>query len=146
MIRGFYRETAGIRRPFITARVSIPSQNISDDVHFLVDTGADVSLLAPVDVVRLCIDLGRLPRMAPSAGIGGLAATASADASLTLDSLGYDVRLRLLLPERRQQKVLSRIPSLLGRDILSHFALFMEDRSRRLILLDSDEAASLRLP
>jgi hypothetical protein len=146
MIRGFFRETAGIRRPFITARVSIPSQNISDDVHFLVDTGADATLLAPVDVVRLRINVGQLPRAASSAGIGGVTRTASAAASLTLGTVAYDVRLRVLLPERRQQAALNRIPSLLGRDVLSRFALFMEDRSRRLMLLEPSEGASLPLP
>lgn len=32
------------------------------------------------------------------------------------------------------------MPSVLGRDILSRFALFMEERTQRVLLLEPDEA------
>ena len=35
------------------------------------------------------------------------------------------------------------MPSLLGRDILDDFALFMERRTQRVLLLDAGEAESL---
>jgi len=146
MIRGFFRVDRGRRRPFVTARLAIPSQAISGDVHFLVDSGADVTLLAPADVLFLRIDVGSLPQGTPTTGVGGTARTAYAEAAITLGHLTYDVPLRILLPGRRQQRALSRIPSLLGRDILSYFALFMEERSQRVMLLEPHEAASLRLP
>jgi len=38
-----------------------------------------------------------------------------------------------------------RIPSLLGRDILSHFALFVEERTNRVLLLEAHEADALPL-
>ena len=37
------------------------------------------------------------------------------------------------------------IPSLLGRDVLSHFALFLEERTGRVLLLEPHEAAALPL-
>ena len=38
------------------------------------------------------------------------------------------------------------IPSLPGRDILSRFALYMEERTGRVLLLEPAEAESLTLP
>ena len=49
MIRGFLREEAGRRRPFLSAFLEIPSLQRSGDVAFLVDTGADGTLLSPPD-------------------------------------------------------------------------------------------------
>ena len=37
------------------------------------------------------------------------------------------------------------IPSLLGRDVLSHFALFLEERTGRVLLLEPHEADALPL-
>ena len=38
------------------------------------------------------------------------------------------------------------MPSLLGRDIIHEFALFMENRTDQVLLLDANEASSLNLP
>jgi len=38
------------------------------------------------------------------------------------------------------------IPSLLGRDVLAHFALFFEESTGRVLLLDPGEAQRLALP
>ncbi|MGI8552157.1 MAG: hypothetical protein ACR2PL_15450 [Dehalococcoidia bacterium] len=41
---------------------------------------------------------------------------------------------------------MSDVPSLLGRDLLSFFALFLEERTRCVLLLDPAEAGGLSLP
>jgi hypothetical protein len=146
MIRGLFRADSRRRRPFVTAHLSIPSQSLSGDVRFLVDTGADSTLLAPADTVFLHLDVSRLPQGPPSTGVGGLTRTASVPATLTLGSLAYRLDLRVLVPSRQQQQALSRIPSLLGRDILSRFALILEERTDRVLLLTPDEADTLPLP
>ncbi len=67
--------------------------------------------------------------------------------SLTLGPRTFPIALRILAPDTpRQRQAISRIPSLLGRDILAHFALFVEERSQRVILLEPHEAAALPLP
>lgn len=38
------------------------------------------------------------------------------------------------------------IPSLLGRDVLARFALFFEERTGRVLLLEPSEADALELP
>lgn len=70
-----------------------------------------------------------------------------AQATITLGHLTYQLSLRILAPRGgEQQRALGRIPSLLGRDILSPFALFMEERSNRVLLLEPHEADALNLP
>jgi len=63
------------------------------------------------------------------------------DAVLTLDTFSQT----LMLPILEAPSTLFHIPSLLGRDILSHFALFMEERTSRVLLLEPQEADALHL-
>jgi hypothetical protein len=51
-----------------------------------------------------------------------------------------------LLTILEPQVPLLPIPSLLGRDILARFALVMEERTRRVLLLEPAEADALGLP
>ena len=147
MIRGVFREEAGRRRPFVTARLSVPSLGTVGDVRLLIDTGADSTVLAPADALFLGVDVDSLPPGPPSTGVGGTMRTAYAEATVDLDGLMLDVRLRILAPTTAaQRRALARIPSLLGRDVLSQFALFVEERTGRVLLLEPDEADALRLP
>ena len=146
MIRGRLVGVPGRRRPFVTARLAIASQQIADDVNFLVDTGADSTLLAPADALFLGFHTAHLPPGPSSTGVGGLTTTVYAAAALTIGSHMYDLSLRILAPRSpRQQSALARIPSLLGRDILSHFALFFEERTGKVLLLEPHEADALGL-
>lgn len=115
-------------------------------VEFLVDTGADSTLLAPADLIFLGVDQRGLAATGLSTGIGGTIRTATVDIILWLDQRALTASARVLLPGRLQQHALARIPSLLGRDILREFALFMEERSGRVLLLDALEADALPLP
>ena len=128
MIRGLLLGTPPYRRPYITARVALPAQSITGEVPFLVDTGADTTLLAPTDALRLGIDVAALPRGVSTTGVGGTTPTAIAAMTITLGTAPYTLTARILRPATpAQRRTLSRIPSLLGRDILAHFALFLED-------------------
>jgi hypothetical protein len=73
--------------------------------------------------------------------------TVVAGATLTLGGHEFDLALRVLAPSTAPQRVsLERIPSLLGRDILSHFALIFEERTERVLLLTPEEVDRLNLP
>jgi predicted aspartyl protease len=147
MIRGYLLAMGRIRRPFVVGRIAIPSQDIADDVNLLIDTGADGTLLSPSDATRLRINLAQLSPGPPSTGVGGRVPTVYADATLTLDNFIYQLAIRILAPRSpAQQQALARIPSLLGRDILAHFALFFEQRTGRVLLLTPEEADALALP
>ncbi|MPZ13003.1 MAG: hypothetical protein GEU73_01020 [Chloroflexi bacterium] len=147
MIRGYIRADSTRRRPFVEARLTIPSQRIAGDVPFLVDTGADAMLLAPTNALFLRMDLDRLPPGPPTTGVGGMTPTVLAGATLTVGAHTFDLTLRILAPATAAQRsALARMPSLLGRDILSHFALFFEERTDRVLLLTPEEANLLNLP
>ena len=147
MIRRHLLGAPGRRRPFVTAHIALPSLDVAGDAQFLVDTGADSSLLSPIDALFLAIDISRLPQGAPGIGIGGMTTTVEAQATITLGTSPFPFALRVLAPRtRRQAQAVRRIPSLLGRDILAHFALFLEERTDRVLLLEPDEADALQLP
>jgi hypothetical protein len=104
VIRGYLRLDGARRRPFVAARVAIASQRVARKVDFLVDTGADGTLLGPADAILLRVDLSQLAPGPPSAGVGGRAETVYADASVTLDSFTYQLSLRILAPRGRAQR------------------------------------------
>ena len=147
MIRGYFLKRGARLRPFVDAIVEIPGVSRALDVTLLVDTGADYTVLAPLDAVRLSnrlgIDLTALPQGNPSAGVGGRVETRTIDAVLTLDSFSIPLTLTIL---EASSGPLVPIPSLLGWDVLAHFALFMEERTRRVLLLEPAEVAALPLP
>ena len=148
MIRGYFATIRTRQRPVVDAAFRFPTLgDRSLQARLLVDTGADRTVLAPLDAARLRrelgIDLAALAADAPSRGVGGQWNTRTIEAVLTLDSIAMPLSLTILEPPPGP---LSPIPSLLGRDILSRFALFMEERTSRVLLLEPDEADALQLP
>lgn len=139
MIRGYFTRGA-IRRPFVSAVLQFPTfNNRLYAVEFLVDTGADRTLLSPVDAATIDIDIPALPLASPSRGVGDRPVpTRTIEAVLTLQH--FSTPLTLHIPETPNP-----IPSLLGRDALSYFALFMEERTSRVLLLEPQEADALPL-
>ncbi|HLH23534.1 MAG TPA: hypothetical protein VK066_13515 [Chloroflexota bacterium] len=147
MIRGYFEGPPGRRRPFVTARLELATRGPVGEVEFLIDTGAESTILGPVDALWLRIDTRLLPTGPRTVGIGGRIATTRLEARLRLGDRPISTVLRLLAPRsRRQQQALLSLPSLLGRDVLRHFALVVEERTDRVLLLDPDEADALSLP
>ena len=146
MIRGYYSAAGGRRRPYVKASLRFPSiRGQGLEVELLVDTGADRTILAPLDALRLSrrfrVDLTTLPAGTRSTGIGGTTPTRVVEAVLTLETVALPLTLTILEPTAP----LAPIPSLLGRDILAHFALFLEERTARVLLLEPAEADALDL-
>ena len=113
------------------------------EVALLVDTGADRTILGPLDTRRLGIDLSTLPAGRPSTGVGGQSQTRTTGAILKLESVSMELTI---LDSPLGSEPSLAIPSLLGRDILSRFALFIEERTSRVLLLEPEEADALSLP
>ena len=147
MIRGYFATQGTRRRPFIDAILQFPTLNSrSLDVKLLVDTGADRTLLSPRDARRLtrsfALDLTMLLTGMPSTGVGGQSNTRTLETVCLLDTFSLPTLLTILDPPPGP---MPSIPSLLGRDILSHFALFLEERTNRVLLLEAHEADALPL-
>jgi predicted aspartyl protease len=145
MIRGYYLTTRGRRRPFVDATLEFPTLGRRFGVQLLVDTGADRTVLAPLDAARLGVDLAALPEGAPSTGVGGRVPTRAIQARIILGTFSTLLAVTVLGSPPGAGR-LHRIPSLLGRDVLSRFALFVEERTSRVLLLTPDEADALPLP
>lgn len=117
MLRGRFGDTSG--RPYIEGRLLLPGNKISADVSFIVDTGADNSLLMPLDAVRIGVDYGKLTGSTESVGIGGItnnfvepAVVIFSEPRQCLYVYRIDLQIASPVPD------IMDIPSLLGRDIL----------------------------
>lgn len=92
-------------------------------VSFVFDTGADTSMLMPLDAKDLGVDHAVLRNPASARGVGGTVTTHKEPAHLAFlddegDRLcGYEVALRICEPSDSATK----IPSLLGRDVIDRW-------------------------
>ncbi len=141
MIPGYFRDQDSILRPFVNLTLEFPiANNQSLEISFLIDTGADRTLISPVDGVRLRGELGvdilDLPFGSPIVGVGGQTETRMIDATLDIGAQTISTTLSLVEPPPGQ---FPTMPSLLGRDIIYQLALFMEYRKDRLLLLEDSE-------
>ena len=145
MIRGHFAALGTRRRPFVKGVFQFPTLNRSLELRLLVDTGADRTILGPPHAERLRTELGldftALRRGQPGTGIGGQVAVRVVEAVLTMETVALPLTLTILEPTAP----ISPIPSLLGRDILTHFALFLEERTSGVLLLEPAEADALNL-
>ena len=116
MIRGYFSTQGTRRRPFMDAILQFPTLNErSLDVKLLVDTGADRTILSPLDARRLArrfaLDLTTLPHGVPGTGVGGRSDTRTLETVLILDTFSLPISLTILDPPPGS---LPRIPSLLA--------------------------------
>ena len=69
MLRGRFGDTSG--RPFMEGHVLLPRLGLRGNVSSIFDTGADTSLLMPLDAQRMGMDYGLLGNELSTLGIGG---------------------------------------------------------------------------
>ena len=150
MIRGYFKTAdTGIQRPFIDAVFQFPTPEASIVVPLLVDTGADRTMLSPLDTNRLKVELGidheTFELGIPSTGVGGRISTRVIDTVLRLNGFETSFEVTVLPPP--ESGPISPIPSLLGRDIISRFRLFVDQGTERVLLLEEeDDVKILNLP
>ena len=101
--------------------VLLPRLGWSGYVSFIFDTGADTSLLMPLDAQRMGIDYGLFENEESTLGIGGASENFIEPAYLAFvgdEALyGYEIELHICKPADE----LMTIPSLLGRDIIDRW-------------------------
>ena len=140
MISGEFRRRNGQISPYLTCHFEFPdvprTRGINTDL--LVDTGADRTTISRPIAESAGLSLAALPDGGISTGVGGM--TASRQVRTQLSVQGYTTMLWLRILESRHS-----IPPILGRDFMAGFALFMEERTRRVLFLDADEVAGLGL-
>ena len=130
MIRGRYGGTS--RRPYVEGRLLIPRLSLFGDISFLVDTGADNTLLMPVDAKRIGLDHGSLDSqtMVQSIGTGGKSRffrEAAVVSFLDVES-GFSIERTIDLIVPQDNPDLRDAPSLLGRDVLHTWTMNYDPR------------------
>ena len=90
------------------------------------------------------VDLDTLP-LSHSQGVGGQARIRSAQGILTMEDFSILLEIGILEPPPRDEAA-SPVPSLLGRSVISQFALVVDERTDRILLLDADEFDALDIP
>lgn len=130
MIQGRFETFS--RRPVIDCFLTLPAFNASAVVPFLVDTGADCSLLMPADAQRLDIKFEKLIYTRKSYGIGGECKEHRVPALLIVSDhkTAYAYRFGLSIAE--PTPALEECPSILGMDILRFWKLTIDYAEREL--------------
>jgi len=143
MIRGYFDLTRGMLRPFVDAALVFPAlARRRVDVRLLINTGADRTVLSPGDALPIASLLGSLPPGPALRGVGGTTTTRRADVVITMATFSANLTLTIFSPSLGARSM----PSVLGRDVLSHFALVVEERTDRVLLLTPDEADRVNWP
>jgi len=91
-------------RPYMEAFVWIPSLRVMGAVSFLLDTGADSTVLMQLDAIRLNIDYASLTETRINTGIGGNSTDWIVPATLLFSEprvkiYGYDITLTIVQPK-----------------------------------------------
>ena len=143
MLRGRFGDTSG--RPYVEGHVLLPRLGRSGNVSFIFDTGADTSVLMPLDAQRMGIDYGMLDNEVLSLGVGGESKNCIESAYLAFvgnEALyGYEIALHICRPA----KELMTIPSLLGRDVIDQWRVTYDKPASELLaeVISSDAQAML---
>ena len=120
MITGRFGDTSG--RPFIEGRLILPRLKVEGNVSFLMDTGADGSMLMPGDARKLGVPFDLLEGDHECGGIGGTIHSFPERAILVFTDpqvmlFGYEIEIAIMPDGSGMEEV----PSLLGRDVIDRW-------------------------
>jgi hypothetical protein len=119
---------------------------VGGNVSFLVDTGADKTVVMPLDGRRLGIDYAALRDPVEALGIGGASTDYEEDAALAFADGEYLYVYRLVVHIATPIPEISTVPSLLGRDVLDNWTITFDKPhdSLTMIVVRADSAATIR--
>lgn len=124
MLEGRFGRASGA--PYIQAHVSFPRLRLRGLLWLLIDTGADVTIVMPRESKRLNINFRSLTNSTESQGFGGVARAYQETATISFYErhyiYSYITNIEVAAPLAHN----SRIPSLLGRDILRQWRLIVD--------------------
>ena len=131
MLRGRFGDTSGA--PYIEGSLTLPQQALQVDISFLVDTGADRTMIMPTDGQVVGIDYSQLSTWTEVRGIDGARTQTYEEPALLAFKEGshllhvYSINVLILRPTNRNLG----IPSLLGRDIIDRWHMVYDKGNPR---------------
>ncbi len=136
MLSGYFADERGRRVPRIRCDFQFPNAPHvgTQRIELLIDTGADRTTLSGRVAESIGLNLSALPFGGISSGIGGQTAVRVVESMISVQ--GYTIPFPLRILESRHPA-----PSILGRDFMANFALFMEERTGRVLFLDQTDIA-----
>ena len=134
MITGRFGDTSG--RPFIEGRLYLPRLNLSADVSFLLDTGADSSILMPGDANRMGVPFDRLVGDNECGGVGGIVHCFEERALVVFSEhnvalYAYELSMDIMPNDPQMLDV----PSIVGRDILDRWRITYDPQRSKLAVV-----------
>jgi hypothetical protein len=141
MFSGRFGNTTG--RPYLEALVFLPRLNLTGGVSFLVDTGADQTVLMPTDSMRMGINYGSLLPAHVLSGIGGTCKSFK-ESALIMFSDESNAQLvvyaiEILIAKRKAAHL--RCASLLGRNVLHRLRMTYDFRQKKIVFTASSADA-----
>ncbi len=128
---------------YVAAILESQTLHVYATVEFLVDTGATRTTISDKDAVRLGIDYLALEKLGEGMlGIGGTVDTYNLkDVKFTFNQgrrKTHEETLEKICVVKHPQlnERILRIPSILGRDILNHYALIYDKREEKAYITD----------
>jgi hypothetical protein len=119
-------------RPYVSATVMLTRLNLCGEVEFMLDTGADMTLLSPPDAMRLGCDLNGDVPVVPLNSWGGRMEIGLEQAIMVFDDIAwklYGINIGIVdLPPDRYRSM----PSVIGMDLLSRWRITWEPREDEL--------------
>lgn len=138
-VRGFFDPDDLTRKPLVDAVLWLPRFDRVRELTFVVDTGADMSMLSFADGVGLLPAATDPDRIVEGRGIGGRASFGVEAAVIALLDEGHGLRETTTSLYVATEDIGASPFSVLGRDVLQHFELRM-NISADLVPLDHVEA------
>ncbi len=131
--------------PSIAAELESRNLRLKASVSFLIDAEASATVLLDRDVKRLSLDWEKLGREAQLAGIGGSVETrlirdgrlsfqTSSPRTVTERVVIFAARHDPKIMDGRARRLVLRMPSLLGRDILERYRVVYDGPKARVFL------------
>ena len=122
MLRGHFNRRTG--RPYLEGRLRLPRLGIEGVVQFLVDTGADDSLLSPGDASAAGVDFSALRSRSTALGLGGAVECYVEPATIAFvgdDDIRYSYNMELEIAAMQPETM--GLPSILGREVIDRWRM-----------------------
>ena len=148
MITGYFDPDSAHPRPSVELDLRIPATDAGvRDVTFLLDTGADYTVLSPTDAINLRVELGvdllSLPLGPMIGGIGGEIATRRLRVAIARSNFVWQGEILLAEPPPGR---FIEMPSILCWDVMRYLTLFTDYATRRVLLLEPGDVAVVSFP